>query len=247
MTVNDLFELPDETTGPNWAANPIAVFDLETTGLDHKQSRIVTACAALIDAGGRVIGNDHEWLANPGIPIPIEASSVHGVTTEIAEANGRDLKEVVSELLSTLREYFDAGVPVVAYNAPYDFTILRNHARLFNLEWPENLSPIIDPLVIDKKLDRYRSGKRRLEIVAAHYGVKLDDAHNATADAVAAGQIAQALAKKYSKELPETAKELHELQIGWSKESDLSFADFMHKSGKTDYVPQIGWPEKPLD
>lgn len=243
---NELFEVPLESNLPEWANSPIAVFDLETTGLDHRKSRIVTACAALIDSDGTIIGNDIEWLADPGIEIPIEASNVHGITTEIARARGRELKEVVAEIVDTLRGYFDAGIPVVAYNAPYDFTILRNHAQLFGLAWPNELTPIIDPLVIDKKLDRYRSGKRRLEIVAAHYGVKLDDAHNATADAVAAGHIAQALAKKYARELPATAAELHQLQIGWSNESDLSFADFMRKSGKTDFVAQLGWPEKPL-
>lgn len=243
---NELFEIPLESNLPEWANSPIAVFDLETTGLDHRKSRIVTACAALIDSDGTIIGNDIEWLANPGIEIPIEASNVHGITTEIARARGRELKEVVGEIVDTLRGYFDAGIPVVAYNAPYDFTILRNHAQLFGLAWPSELTPIIDPLVIDKKLDRYRSGKRRLEIVAAHYGVKLDDAHNATADAVAAGHIAQALAKKYARELPATAAELHQLQIGWSNESDLSFADFMRKSGKADFVAQLGWPEKPL-
>ena len=244
--MNELFDLPEENLLPLWAQNPIAVFDLETTGLDHRESRIVTACAALIDSNGQVIGNDLEWLANPGIPIPVEASSVHGITNEIALARGRDLRDVVGEIVSTLRGYFDSGIPVVAYNAPYDFTILRNHAQLFGFDLPQTLAPIIDPLVIDKKLDKYRSGKRRLEIVASHYGVKLNDAHNATADAVAAGQIAQALAKKFARELPETAQELHELQVGWSKESDLSFADFMHKSGKPDFVAQIGWPEKPL-
>ena len=243
---NELFEIPAESKLPDWARSPIAVFDLETTGLDHRKSRIVTACAALIDADGKIIGNDIEWLADPGIEIPVEASNVHGITTEIARARGRGLAEVVGEIVTTLRGYFDAGIPVVAYNAPYDFTILRNHAELFGLDWPSELIPIIDPLVIDKKLDRYRSGKRRLEIVATHYGVKLDDAHNATADAVAAGHIAQALAKKYARELPSTAAELHRLQIGWSNESDLSFADFMRKSGKTDFVAQLGWPEKPL-
>lgn len=245
MNDNQLFEVdPSPSDLPDWARNPIAVFDLETTGLDHKESRIVTACAALIDAEGKVIGNDLEWLANPGIEIPLEASNVHGVTTEIAVAKGRELGLVVSEIIETLRSYFDQGIPVVAYNAPYDFTILRNHARLFAIDWPEKLVPIIDPLVIDKKLDRYRSGKRRLELVAAHYGIKLDDAHNATADAVAAGQIAQAIARKFAAVLPSSAEELHELQIGWSREADLSFADFMHKSGKTDFVPQLGWPEK---
>lgn len=246
MNDNQLFEIIEDASNlPEWVNNPIAVFDLETTGLDHKASRIVTACAALIDASGNVIGNDIEWLADPGIDIPVEASSVHGITTEIARAKGRDLSEVVGEIVNTLRGYLDKGIPVVAYNAPYDFTILRNHANLFGLDWPENPAPIIDPLVIDKKLDRYRSGKRRLELVATHYGIKLDDAHNATADAVAAGQIAQAIGRKFANELPATARELHDLQIGWSKESDLSFADFMRKSGKPDFQPVLGWPEKP--
>jgi DNA polymerase-3 subunit epsilon len=243
---DELFDIPAKNLFPEWVNQPIAVFDLETTGLDHRASRIVTACAALIDADGLIIGNDREWLANPGIEIPVEASNVHGITTEFARANGVELKTVVLEILETLGGYFRDGIPVVAYNAPYDFTILRNHAELFGLAWPKDLVPIIDPLVIDKKVDRYRSGKRRLEIVAAHYGVNLDDAHNATADAVAAGRIAQAIGRKFASTLPATAKELHEAQISWSEESDLSFAEFMRKSGKPDFVAQIGWPEKPL-
>jgi DNA polymerase-3 subunit epsilon len=244
---DELFDIPAQDSFPAWVNEPIAVFDLETTGLDHRASRIVTACAALIDPNGLVIGNDREWLADPGIEIPIEASSVHGITTQFAKENGVDLRTVVSEILETLGGYFRDGIPVVAYNAPYDFTILRNHAEIFGLAWPQELSPIIDPLVIDKKVDRYRSGKRRLEIVAAHYGVNLDDAHNATADAVAAGRIAQAIGKKFASALPSTAEELHLAQVGWSKESDLSFADFMRKSGKPDFEVQIGWPEKPLN
>ena len=246
MNNDELFDIPAKNLFPEWVNQPIAVFDLETTGLDHRASRIVTACAALIDADGLIIGNDREWLANPGIEIPVEASNVHGITTEFARANGVELKTVVLEILETLGGYFRDGIPVVAYNAPYDFTILRNHAELFGLAWPKDLVPIIDPLVIDKKVDRYRSGKRRLEIVAAHYGVNLDDAHNATADAVAAGRIAQAIGRKFASTLPATAKELHEAQISWSEESDLSFAEFMRKSGKPDFVAQIGWPEKPL-
>ena len=246
MNNDELFDIPAQDLFPEWVNQPIAVFDLETTGLDHRASRIVTACAALIDADGLIIGNDREWLANPGIEIPVEASNVHGITTEFARANGAELKTVVLEILETLGGYFRDGIPVVAYNAPYDFTILRNHAELFGLAWPKDLVPIIDPLVIDKKVDRYRSGKRRLEIVAAHYGVNLDDAHNATADAVAAGRIAQAIGRKFASTLPATAKELHEAQVSWSEESDLSFAEFMRKSGKPDFVAQIGWPEKPL-
>lgn len=246
MSNDELFEIPADENLPDWVNQPIAVFDLETTGLDHSASRIVTACAALIDSEGKILGSNREWLADPGIEIPLEASSVHGITTQFAKDNGAPLEKVVTEILKTLGGYFRDGIPVVAYNAPYDFTILRNHAQIFGLDWPVELIPIIDPLVIDKKVDRYRSGKRRLEIVAAHYGVPLDDAHNATADAVAAGRIAQAIGRKFASALPPTAFELHTAQISWARESDESFAEFMRKSGKPDFVVQPGWPEKPL-
>lgn len=244
--MNDLlFELPADENTPDWANQPIAVFDLETTGLDHKTARIVTACAALIDANGKQIGKDIEWLANPGIPIPAEATAVHGITDEIAAERGSDLATVVSEIVATLRGYFDKAIPVVAYNAPYDFTILRQHAEDFGIEWPANPMPVIDPLVIDKNFDTYRKGSRKLEAVAAHYGVSLTDAHNATADAIAAGRIAQALARKFAAELSLPLSELHSKQIGWSAAQDASFEAFLKRSGKPDAKIPIGWPEKP--
>ncbi|MEN9731429.1 MAG: hypothetical protein RL488_739 [Actinomycetota bacterium] len=226
---------------PEWGKN-IAVFDLETTGLDLREARIVTACAVELDASGNIVGRDLEWLADPGIEIPEVAASVHGVTTEIARANGRPANEVVAEIVATLRGYFERGIPVVAYNAPYDFTILFHEAVRHGLEPIENPRPVIDPLVLDKHFDRYRSGKRRLENAAIQYGVSLTDAHNATADAVAAGRVAQAIFAKYP--MPQDVNELHDAQVLWSKEQDISFAEFMVKKDPT-FTPTFGWPLKP--
>ena len=126
--MNDaLFDLPASPL-PEWAKK-LAVFDLETTGLDLREARIVTACATTIDENGQIIGDEIEWLADPGIEIPAMAASVHGVTTERARSEGRPAAEVVSEIVEKLRSFFEAGVPVVAYNAPYDFTILREEAK----------------------------------------------------------------------------------------------------------------------
>ena len=63
---------------PDWL-NTIAVFDTETTGLNHSESRIVTAALHLIDVSGSLIPNGKDWLLNPGIPIPAESSKVHGI------------------------------------------------------------------------------------------------------------------------------------------------------------------------
>lgn len=226
---------------PDWGKS-IAVFDLETTGLVLHEARIVTACAVELDAQGNIVGRDLEWLADPGIEIPEVAANVHGVTTEIARANGRPAAEVVSEIVTTLRGYFERGIPVVAYNAPYDFTILFHEAVRHGIEPIENPSPVIDPLVLDKHFDKYRSGKRRLENAASHYGVALTDAHNATADAVAAGRVAQAIFAKFP--MPNDVSELHNAQILWSKDQDISFAEFMVSKDPT-FRANIGWPLKP--
>jgi DNA polymerase III subunit epsilon len=227
---------------PKWAEN-IAVFDLETTGLDLTDARIVTACAVELDAMGQIVGRNSEWLADPVIEIPTQASDVHGVTTEIARRDGRPAAEVVSELLETLRGYFERGLPVVAYNAPYDFTILHHEALRHGLEPLRDPSPIIDPLVIDKFKDKFRRGKRRLENAAEFYNVSLSDAHNATADAVAAGRVAQAIARRWAAELPASATELHDLQIGWSEYLDADFEKFMRKNNP-DFTSTRGWPLK---
>lgn len=227
---------------PDWAKK-LAVFDLETTGLVLDQARIVTACVTVIDENGEIADDQLEWLANPGIPIPDVATAVHGIDNETAQRDGRPPKDVVAEVLAKLGSFFEAGIPVVAYNAPYDFTILHYEALRNGLTPLSNPAPVIDPLVIDKFLDRYRGGKRRLELTAAHYGVELTDAHNATADAVAAGRVAQAIARKFAKRLSIDAAELHDFQIVWSKDLDLDFEKFMQGKDPS-FKTTLGWPLK---
>jgi DNA polymerase-3 subunit epsilon len=240
--MNDQLSFNFDSSLPDWAQQ-IAVFDLETTGLDLTDARIVTACAVELDSNGDVVGTNSEWLANPGIEIPTQASDVHGVTTEIAIRDGRPADLVVGELIETLRGFFSRGLPVVAYNAPYDFTILHYEALRHGLE-PLKLGAVIDPLVIDKFKDKYRKGKRRLENAAEFYKVALDDAHNATADAIAAGRVAQAIARRWVDELPATAAELHDAQVGWSETLDADFESYMRRSVNPDFTATRGWPLK---
>lgn len=228
---------------PEWAKR-IAVFDTETTGLDLKTSRIVTASVVELDLDGNVVVDRAEWFANPEIEIPKVASDVHGITTEMAVADGRNYKEVVAEILDALRDCFQRGVSVVAYNAPYDFTILMHQAIALGLDPITEPMPVIDPLVVDKTYDRYRSGKRKLELVAKHYSVALDDAHNSKADAIAAGRVALAVMKAHAEKLPQTAAEFHASQIEWARVIDEGFTKWMRENVDKDFVAAPGWPIK---
>lgn len=221
---------------PPWLGR-IGVFDLETTGVDVATDRIVTAHVGVLDARGREIAA-RSWIADPGVPIPDGAAAVHGVTTEQARREGRDAREVVAEIADSLRSLFAQGLPVVAYNASYDFSLLTHECQRHGLQPLESPGPIIDPLVIDKAVDRYRKGKRTLEVVAQHYGVSLDGAHEASADAIAAGRVAQALARSFA--LAGSADELHTQQIGWARTQAESLTEYFIRIGRID-------PEEALD
>ncbi|MEH3089399.1 MAG: 3'-5' exonuclease [Microbacterium arborescens] len=225
---------------PAWC-RLVGVFDLETTGVDVVSDRIVSAHVGLLDADGLPVRAD-SWLADPGMDIPEGATAVHGITTAQARADGRPAHEVVAEVVTALRALFDAGIPVVAYNAPFDFSMLKYEALRYGLDPLVDPSPVIDPLVIDKRIDRYRRGKRTLSVVAEHYAVTLEGAHEASADAIAAGRVAQTLASRYADALPATADELHTQQIGWARAQAASLADYFVRIGRLDADVDGAWP-----
>ena len=232
--------MTDETTLPDWLTR-VGVFDLETTGVDVRTDRIVPAHVGVRDAQGRQIAA-RSWIAAPGIPVPDGAAAIHGFTTEHVRRVGRPSADVVAEIARSLRALLAQGVPVVAYNASYDFSLLFHECLRHGIEPLQNPSPVIDPLVIDKAVDRYRRGKRTLEVVAEHYSVTLDGAHEASADAIAAGRIAQALARRF--DLPPSATELHTRQIGWARTQAESLTEYFISIGRIDAEETIDgtWP-----
>ncbi len=184
------------------------------------------------------------WLADPGIEIPDGAAAVHGITTADARRLGRPAPEVVSEVVTAIAELIAAETPIVVYNAPFDFSLLKREALRHGVVPIEDPFPVVDPLVLDKALDRYRRGKRTLDTVTSHYGVTLDIAHDAQADAVAAGRIALKIAQRYGEELPTTSGELHEHQVAWAREQAASLSDHFVKTGRIAASERLDgrWP-----
>nr|WP_233189035.1 exonuclease domain-containing protein [Subtercola sp. Z020] len=229
--------LPD---WPTWA-HRLAVFDLETTGIDVETSRVVTANVSIIDHTGTTESR-YDWIANPGVPIPAGAAAIHGVSTERAVAEGRAATDVVAEIVDALTDALDQGLSIVIYNAPYDLTLLDREARRHGITPLREPIPVVDPLVIDKALDRYRRGKRTLEATATFYEVELLDAHDAGADAIAAGRVAQSLAARYAAELDMSQHQLHHSQAAWFADQATSFQDYMRRTKDPDFIARTAWP-----
>jgi DNA polymerase-3 subunit epsilon len=229
-----------------WHREPLIGFDLETTGTDPREARIVTGAVIEVRAG-EAMGR-REWLADPGVPIPEDAVAVHGISNERATAEGSPAGQVADAIAGVLTAHWKKGVPVVAYNAAFDLTLLSAELRRHGLPSLRDRlggadpSPVIDPYTIDRSVDRYRRGKRNLEAVCAEYGVVLDSAHDATADALAAARLACAIADRHPKVAALGPVELHRRQIEWYAAWAADFQDFLRRKGEADAVIDGTWP-----
>lgn len=231
----------------SWHLGRLAGFDLETTGVDVEQDRIVTAC--VVQCGGKHPTQSATWLANPGVDIPEAAAAVHGITTAQAQAEGQPAGQVVEQVVAALVQVVLSGIPIVAMNATFDLTMLDREARRHRVmpltdRVGDDLR-VVDPRVLDKQVDTYRRGKRTLTDLCAHYEVPLDGAHTADADALAACRVAWRLGSRYPKLAELDLTQLHKAQVEWAAEQAASFQAHLRKKDSTAVIDG-SWPMRPV-
>ena len=226
-----------------WSKGLLAAFDVETTGTEPLEARIVTA--TVLVAGATFGTWSRQWLVDPGIEIPEEAAAIHGITTEKARAEGRAAAYAIEEIATLLAELSCSGLPLVGYNIAYDLTVLEEElARhgLSSLRTRCPSMPAIDPLVIDRHVDRYRKGKRTLAVTCEFYGVTLDGAHESHSDALAAARLAWLLPRLNPEVAGMTLAELQVAQAQWHAEWAANFEAYLRAQGNAEAQIEREWP-----
>ncbi|MFJ8049862.1 exonuclease domain-containing protein [Streptomyces luteogriseus] len=224
-------------------------FDTETTSPDPNEARIVTA--ALVVRGGGRDDKVMSWLINPGVPIPAEATEVHGIDDAKA-AEGADPKEALDDIADNLAAALRYGMPIVAFNLSFDWTVLVRELERNGLpSMADRLTglsalPLLDPHVIDKQVDKYvkGSGMRKLKPTAERYGVQLEDWHTAEADALAALLIAEAQFARHPQLSTMGPQQLFAAQKAWRAEQQAGLQQWF----RTKATPEQGGdPNKVID
>lgn len=232
----------------SWHRKPFCGFDLETSGLDPETDRIVTA--SVVRYGGGQPTTGQSWLADPGIEISVGATALHGITTEYARSAGRPAAEAIAEITDALVEAAEAGLPIVAMNAQFDLTMLDREARRHGVMplFDRVVPCVLDPRVLDKKVDPFRKGGRTLTDLCRLYGVQLDEAHTAEADAVAACAVSWKLANRYRWLTRLDLGDLHEQQVTWAREQAEGLREYFARTdGKREWAASVRleWPLVP--
>lgn len=220
-------------------------FDLETTGVNpHVDCPVSYGIVrqGLTDEGGAV--DCESGYINPGVPIPAAASAIHGITNEMVLSAPSVAKEV-PRLIEVLRSTWRAGGVVVGMNVSYDLTMLDalnvrlGHGKLDS----EELGPVIDVLVLDRHVDRFRRGRRTLGALCAVYGVDVVNAHRALDDARASLEILRALYVRYPQLRELSHSECNDTVGGWYRDWLSSFSQHRIRTGEPPIADgQFEWP-----
>ncbi|HPF11629.1 MAG TPA: 3'-5' exonuclease [Flavobacteriaceae bacterium] len=165
---------------------PICFFDLETTGINVASDRIVEISILKVFPNGN--RESHTWRVNPEMPIPKQASAVHGITDEMvaSEPTFRELASTVYQLLKDS----DLG----GFNSNrFDIPLLAEELLRAEIDFDMKKALSVDVQTIFHKME-----KRTLEAAYKFYCDKtLEDAHSAAADTMATYEVLKAQLAKY--------------------------------------------------
>ncbi len=229
----------------SWADGPLLGFDTETTGVSPETDRVVTAALVRHDRSGI---RTTTWLVDPGVEIPAGATGIHGITTAHARAHGQPAGQALAEVARRLADALRAGTPVVAFNASFDLTILEAELTRHGLPTVAALlgrapGPILDPLVLDRALARYRPGKRRLGDLCRVYGIEPSaELHTAEVDVIATLDVLRALASRYPQVAAMPADQLHAWQVTAHRLWAEQFNGWRRSQGYAGVGARTCWP-----
>lgn len=152
-------------------------YDTETTGIKAEKDRIIE-----IAAYDPVLDRTFQSFVKPGIPIPPDATAIHGITDEmVAEAPS------FGEVAKKFCDFCQGSVVLIAHNNDgFDKHFLAHEFQRATLEMPS--WPMIDSL---KWARKYRPDlpRHHLQFLRQTYGIKENQAHRALDDVMVLYQI----------------------------------------------------------
>lgn len=203
----------------------LAVFDLETTGTKVATDRIVEISIVKVLPGG-----DKESITrriNPGIPIPAEASAVHGIYDEDVKD-----KPLFKDAAHELRNYIGDS-DLAGYNClNFDVPLLVEEFLRVSVDFDVKSRRIVDVQNIFHKMEQ-----RTLSAAYKFYCQKnLENAHSAEADTLATFEVLEAQLERYP-ELQNDVKFLHDFSV---RNRNVDFAGHIIFNEKNEEIINFG-------
>jgi len=186
---------------PLTLTRPIVFFDLETTGTDISNDRIVEISIVKLFVDG------HEdiftQLINPGMHIPEGASAVHGITDDDV-LDSPTFAATAPDILARFNDSDLCGYNVIRFDLPFIRMEFYRNNIAFNIDGVN----IIDPM----KIFMMKEPRDLTAALQFYCNRNLEDAHSAEADTIATKDVLLAQIERYD-DVPNTVTELSALSL----------------------------------
>lgn len=209
---------------------PLIVFDVETTGVDVNEARIVEFGAALFELAAAECPHAHprhtvvrrRSLVNPGIPIPPEASAIHHID-DAAVVGAPSFAQLIDKLVP----WFEGRRPVGFNAVRYDVPLIAAELARAGLAIRMHDEAVLDPSVFANWTHRGERS-RKLVDVAALYNVlpSRGAAHSAAVDCQMTGELLLAMVRDGA--IPDDVDEALALQADLAKRIEEEFDTFSY-------------------
>ena len=207
---------------------PLVIFDLETTGLDLVNDRIIQISFIKVYPDGKEERGD--YLVNPEKPIPSEISALTGIS-DADVANARTFKQLSSELEAKFK-----GCDIAGFNSNhFDIPLLAEEFLRAGIDFDFAKCRLIDVQTIFHKMER-----RNLAAAYKFYcGRKMEEdfaAHRADQDTEATYRVLQGELDRYNPLTAETPDR--------ALPNDMDYlAEFSKTNNYVDFAGRIIWKE----
>ena len=207
---------------------PLVIFDLETTGLDLVNDRIIQISFIKVYPDGKEERGD--YLVNPEKPIPSEISALTGIS-DADVANAKTFKQLSSELEAKFK-----GCDFAGFNSNhFDIPLLAEEFLRSGIDFDFAKCRLIDVQTIFHKMER-----RNLAAAYKFYcGRKMEEdfaAHRADQDTEATYRVLQGELDRYNPLTAETPDR--------ALPNDLDYlAEFSKTNNYVDFAGRIIWKE----
>ena len=200
-------------------SRPLCFFDLETTGVNITNDRIVEMAVLKVHPDGRQ--EEKLWLVNPEMPIPAEAAAVHGITDEKV-ADAPTFRQLAPEVSAFISQCDLAG-----FNSDrFDIPLLAEEMLRAEMDFDLKKLKTIDVQTVFHKMEQ-----RTLTAALKFYCQEdLTDAHSAMADTRATFKVLEAQLARYE-ELEPSVSFLNEFTLR-RKSADLAGFIVYNKTGE---------------
>lgn len=175
---------------------PLVAFDIEATGTNPQQDRIIDICFIRIETNGDQ--SVHNFRVNPGGPIPADSSLIHGIT-DADVADCPLFKDVADEILECVTDVDLCGYNVIRFDIP----MLESEFTRVGLTWQSSDSKVIDV----QRIFHQREPRDLSAALKFYCNVEHIDAHGAQPDVEATIRVLEGQFAKYS-DLPSTVEAL---------------------------------------